>query len=177
MKKHSVTYHETVQEAIAIALLKHLKTKSLSQISISDITQTAGVHRSSFYRNFDSKEEVLSQYIQKCYKEYFAEEKIQNQKDQDFDLNLFLYQRFHFIKQHRDIFTILRKHHLLYYIFEALDPELAEVLSGMKLSSPYYMAMFASCSAGIIRQWIDNDFKESEEEMIEIHLSLSKKLN
>ena len=177
MKKLSVTYNETVKEAIALAVLKHLQTKALNQISISEITQTAGVSRSSFYRNFDTKEQALSYYVQKCYKAYFQHGTIQLQTDHQFDFNHFLYLRFRFIKQNRDMFTTLRKHNLLSYIFEDLDPELAQILSGMKLDSPYYTAMFASCSAGIIRQWIDNDFKETEEEMIQIHLSISKLLH
>lgn len=173
MKKLSVTYNETVKEAIALALLKHLKTQNITQISISDVIQTAGVSRSSFYRNFDSKEEVLSQYIQKCYKDYFKDKPFQFQTDHSFDLNDFLYHRFKFIKQYREYFTTLKKHNLLAYIFEDLDPELAQILSGMDLHSPYHKAMFASCSAGIIRAWIDNDFKETEKEMVKIHRSIS----
>ena len=84
--------------------------------------------------------------------------------------------RFHFIHKHQELFTILRKNNLLYYIFETLDPEMANALSGTRLNSDYAMAVFSSCSAGIIRQWNDHGFKESEEEMISILSSISSGL-
>ena len=174
MVKQKITYNDTVKEAIALALFHLLKKKPLNQISISDVTKLAGVSRSSFYRNFNTKEEILSQYIQKCYKEYFKDKQKPLQTDTSFDLNYFLYHRFRFVKQYKDFFVILRKQNLLYYLFEDLDPELSQILSGMEFESPYQKAMFTSCSAGIIRQWIDNNFKESEEEMVKIHTNMTK---
>ncbi|MBR2029396.1 MAG: TetR family transcriptional regulator C-terminal domain-containing protein, partial [Clostridia bacterium] len=38
-------------------------------------------------------------------------------------------------------------------------------------TSKYYRAMFAGACAGIIRKWVDNNFAESEEEMVEIFSS------
>ena len=51
-----------VIEHINEALLGLLKEKSLNEISISEICETAGVGRMSFYRNYESKEDV----IKKC---------------------------------------------------------------------------------------------------------------
>ena len=56
----TITYNQTVKEAIALSLLQLLKYKSITQISISEIIRLAGVGRSSIYRNFESKEQVLS---------------------------------------------------------------------------------------------------------------------
>lgn len=62
--KKEVSYRESVKEAIAIALVHLLEEKSLSQITILEIVERAGVGRSSFYRNFDSKETVLLYYLE-----------------------------------------------------------------------------------------------------------------
>lgn len=48
-----------VKNNITKALLKLMHEKSFSDISISELIQTAGVARVSFYRNYDSKEDVL----------------------------------------------------------------------------------------------------------------------
>lgn len=40
-----------------------LKTKTLSSISITELTNKAGVSRMAYYRNFDSKEEIFSSYL------------------------------------------------------------------------------------------------------------------
>ncbi len=43
------------------ALFYLLKTKSFSKITINDIAKKAGVSRLTFYRNFNSKEDILQQ--------------------------------------------------------------------------------------------------------------------
>ncbi|MCD7775795.1 MAG: TetR/AcrR family transcriptional regulator [Firmicutes bacterium] len=47
------------RECICIALLYLLKTKDLSRITITELVTRAGVSRATFYRNYDSKEDVL----------------------------------------------------------------------------------------------------------------------
>ncbi len=51
------------KECIETALIRLMKKKPFSEITITDIIQTAGVSRSSYYRNYDSKEAILDQYI------------------------------------------------------------------------------------------------------------------
>lgn len=41
-------------EALQVALGKHMRTQQLSQISVSEICRTAGVHRTTFYKHFES---------------------------------------------------------------------------------------------------------------------------
>ncbi len=58
---------ETVaEERIAVALLALLDEKEFSRISITEITERAGVSRVSYYRHFSSKEDILlrhSEYV------------------------------------------------------------------------------------------------------------------
>ncbi len=170
MIQSKITYNQTVKEAMALALFQLLKTKTITQISISDIVETAGVARSSYYRNYNTKEEILCDYIQTLYKNYFLEHDLSPSR---LSMNDFLIHRFQFIRNYKDFFIILKNQNLLYYLFETLDPELSTLLCGMKLHSEYYQVFFSSCSAGIIRQWIDNNFKETEEDMATILLNIS----
>ena len=48
-----------VKKGITMALFSLMHQKSFSDITISEIIRTAGVARVSFYRNYDSKEDVL----------------------------------------------------------------------------------------------------------------------
>lgn len=48
-----------VKRSIAIAYFRLLKTKNTDEISVSEITNTAGVSRMAYYRNFDSKLSVV----------------------------------------------------------------------------------------------------------------------
>lgn len=55
--------NKRVKESISTALLHLLNEKSISQISISEIITKAGVARVSFYRNYSSKEDVITTLI------------------------------------------------------------------------------------------------------------------
>ena len=52
-----------VKENITTALLHLLNQKSISEISVSEIISKAGVARASFYRNYASKENVITTLI------------------------------------------------------------------------------------------------------------------
>lgn len=51
-------------ECIESALIQLMKEKSFQQISITDIAKKAGVSRNAYYRNYSSKEDILSKYLQ-----------------------------------------------------------------------------------------------------------------
>lgn len=55
--------NKRVRGAITRALFQLMKEKNFSEISVSDIVSTAGVARASFYRNFETKEAVIENYL------------------------------------------------------------------------------------------------------------------
>lgn len=166
--KEKITLNETVCEAIGIALVQLMKQKPFVKITISEIAATAGVSRNSVYRNYENKEQILEKYIQALYQNAI-ESGMLKQYSEGQTVEQFLLPRFQFIKQNRDFFTVLKQNNLLYYIFEQMNPELLLMLGGHKKGdSSYYFQMFAGAYAGVINLWIRNDFKESEEEMVQI---------
>lgn len=58
------------QEWIILALLGLMGTKDYDKISVSEICRKADIDRRTFYRNFDSKNDVLEQYINALRQEY-----------------------------------------------------------------------------------------------------------
>ena len=61
-----------VIEHITDALLKLLREKPIEAISISELCGQAGIGRASFYRNFNSKEDILRSYIHGLFQEWAA---------------------------------------------------------------------------------------------------------
>ena len=59
-KSSKNTPNQQTREKIVNALLTLIKEKPLSTITITELTQLAGVSRMAFYRNFSTKEEVFS---------------------------------------------------------------------------------------------------------------------
>lgn len=51
--------NQITKESLETALLILLETKEFDQISITELTKKAGVSRPAFYRNYESKEEIL----------------------------------------------------------------------------------------------------------------------
>lgn len=74
-----------VKQCITEALLRLMQKKSFQQISISEITRIAGVGRVSFYRNYQSKEDILYQYLLNQFNQHLqkisSEGKIQTTRD------------------------------------------------------------------------------------------------
>ncbi len=52
------------QEKLQLALAHHLQSKTIDEITIGELTKTAGVSRQTFYSNFDSKQSILLNRIQ-----------------------------------------------------------------------------------------------------------------
>ena len=52
-----------IKESLTEALFILMRKKPFEEITITEISKLAGVSRISFYRNFDSKEDVLVKYL------------------------------------------------------------------------------------------------------------------
>ena len=51
------------RDCMVQALIQLLKTKSLSNITITELTERAGVSRMTYYRNYHSLDEIFSSYL------------------------------------------------------------------------------------------------------------------
>ena len=58
------------KEYIAYSLIGLMKTKDFETITIKEITENAHVNRSTYYRNFKSKEDILKFQLRKITEEY-----------------------------------------------------------------------------------------------------------
>lgn len=77
-KSSKNTPNQQTREKIVNALLTLIKEKPLSTITITELTQLAGVSRMAFYRNFSTKEEVFSSHLKDILQKYQEEDRKQN---------------------------------------------------------------------------------------------------
>lgn len=59
-----------VRTQVTAALLRLMETREYQTISISDLASAAQVSRSSIYRNFADKDDILRRYLQSMIKEW-----------------------------------------------------------------------------------------------------------
>ena len=156
-----------VTEHITAAMLSLLKEKPLSEISISELCDRAGVGRASFYRNFQEKEDVLCAHIKRLFDEWTGE----LTKDPPLDrLILALFSHF---EANRDFYALLSE--------RGLVPLMKDVILSACGFRPEQEAVNAYASAfaayslyGWVEVWFLRGMKESAKEMAELFAGHSK---
>lgn len=60
--KHKNVTNEMIRDYVVEALLILMRSKDYNSITIGQITDKAGVNRSTYYRNFDTKEDIIRRF-------------------------------------------------------------------------------------------------------------------
>lgn len=103
-----------VIEHITAALVKLMGIYPFDEISISQICQEAQVGRASFYRNFESKRDVLEKHLIILIREWGRE------FEDTCDINAFSDTLLKHYYKHRDFYLLLYRHGLSAMIYENL---------------------------------------------------------
>lgn len=159
--KTVITYRDTVKEAIAIATAQLLEKKAFEKISVQEIVTRAGVGRSSFYRNFTSKEDVLITYLQA-----FVEGEPLATVNSREGWYGYMTARFKKFREAKPFFLALRRDHLLPLLYLSVRRSTKRLIAQFGLySNAYQSAFFSSACVGVVILWMENGFRESEEEL------------
>ncbi len=156
MKKRRVKM-SMVQRSITETIFDMLKEKPLENIKIKDLTEEADVSRVSFYRNYKSKEDVLTKYFSYCMADFKTIPDFQN----NFWLNIFNY-----LYKIKDNIKVLVDANLtrvlMQFVFDAF-------LDGQSEKEDIYRrACQAGSFWGIINEWFKRGMVEQPEEMTRI---------
>lgn len=159
-----------MRATIAETLVAMVRERSYSSISVRELSSRAHVSKSSFYRCFDSKDDALLHYGRVLYACDFESDLRRGvAKPSREEASRFLRKRFDFVRRHASYFRVLESNGLLDRMFASLDADLADLLSGGTASvSPYTRALFVGSSTSIIKCWIQRDFREDEDELVEL---------
>ena len=164
--KQEITLNETVKESVTTALIRMMQKKHINEIQIKDLVKIAGVSRSSFYRNFESKEDVLIKYAENLSEKFVKKLEDYSSPEE------FLIERYRSVKQEKDFFVALYKSNLVFYIYSKIEKNIAKfVLCSDNLSETekrYQTARVIGGTVGTVIEWIKSDFKETEEELAEM---------
>ena len=145
-----------VKNEITKALLELLKEKDLKDIKINEITTRAQVGRVSFYRNYQDKEDILKQYLERIIKEW----KLQDQMP----FELIMKTLFEHLMAYQDFYTLLYQKDL-FYLFRNTLKKL--IVQDHQLSNPeaYAVAYMTYGIYGWIKEWIARGMQESPEDI------------
>lgn len=153
---------------ITDAMFELLKTKELSQITVTELIRKAGVCRASFYRNFYLTEDVIRQYGTAMYEE--INRKIPLDRTGIYEhiraVNTYLFAE-------RERLVLIERRRLYHLLEESVVRQCVFQLQRLNVwESRYQVAFYAGAVTQLLRAWIRNNFEESPEEISRIIYTL-----
>ena len=153
-----------VKKAITRAFFALLEGgKPFDQISVSEITNRAKVSRMAYYRNFNSKLEILEYFLAQIF------ETMTKELGEDMEFWTIEYGRVYYrvMKEHRDSILLLDRLGFSGLILNAFNATNEEVAGDMPRSpiERYKLYYAAGASYNAMIHWLKGGCKESAEEM------------
>ena len=164
-----------IKECIYEAYLQLLEEKQSDNISITEITDRAGVSRVSYYRNYDSKTEIINDYLKDYLKFYYEKNNIE---PNSCDFNQHLYHILDICKENKRLFKILFKlgihlknsNVITLQTFNYVEKRFKNQLNA---TTKYDLCFYSGAIIFVLYEWLANDCKETIEE---IHNIIMKNL-
>ena len=152
-----------VLEQMTKSMLKLLKNKPIEEISVSEICDDAGVGRTSFYRNYKAKEDIIKNYIEEMLEDWDS-----NYKESGKDSNAELYGSFFkHLKDNSDFYLLLKKRELMNLFLAAYMKKYGPAAEDTNIWA-YTKSFIAYGTYGWIEEWIARGMVESADTMAEM---------
>ena len=167
LRLSNVESNRITKECLQIALMKLMAKKDFDKISITEITTLAGVSRTAFYRNYESKEAIIEDACQSTFKK--LTESLEKYRD---DRKSWYIVFFKTIKENKESVKIALDAHVFLgqkgILNTAFPPGSAE--------EHYINSAKEAVFTRLITDWFEDGMKESPEKMGEICDRLIKSL-
>jgi len=161
-RKNTTT--EMMKEYIAESLLILMSSKPYTDISIGEITTKAGVNRSTYYRNFKSKDEIIKFYFNRIMLEYIDDVK----KVKNITLRAYLYIMFsHFYIYKRELLSI-NVNGLSYLLLDTLNETFTALTGHCTFEERYKLYYHTGGIYNTFLLWFSVGMQKSPEQMSEM---------
>ena len=150
-----------VKRQITAALLNLLKEKKLADISVSELTEMAGVGRVSFYRNYQTKEDILREESDRLIQEWG---KLYEANPESVPETLFP-SLFDFYREHRDFYTTLYEAGMSTIMMDTIISTI-QITPELQNLEAYMKSFWAYGIYGWMLEWIKRGMQESGSELI-----------
>lgn len=153
-----------LKECIADAFLRLLRSQNIDKISIEDIVELAGVGRSTYFRNFSSKNEILVFKYRQLWSRWLEDHMLDSELQYN-DVYFRAFLEFHYSV--KEITKTLNSAGLVHIVFDSIKD--AIVPADVQKDSPYYVeSCYVHALWGLLERWIARDYKESVDELVAI---------
>lgn len=145
------------------AFLSLLAEKPLEDISISELVDTAGVGRASFYRNYKRKEDILKAYLDTLFREWTDEWK----KNDGVPLSKQIHTMIVHFEKHHSFYQLLNERGLTYLLKDVII-SICGPKPEYEKTQAYTTAFVAYTLYGWIDVWFQRGMVESADEIAEL---------
>ena len=170
---------QRTEKLIFDALMQLTIHKGFSAVTVSDITQTAGINRATFYRHYTDKFDLLNQYAQTVYALLDTDHTPESQQAHTQDrhnLTDGLVHIFDHIREHATFYRVMWGKHgdpdfaekIRVYIQKRIRKSLPKNVPLDEQRIDFFVSYSASASFGAVLWWLEHDMPYSSEEMIRI---------
>lgn len=168
-KKKNNPVNQLAKECMVTALMQLLKEKPMSAISISELTQKAGVSRMAYYRNYNSKEEIFTSYLDDLVDLYRESAKKKHMKEKYYDMDNLIHCFTHF-RNYQDFLESLFQSGLGNHFLNAIDRYVIETWQKPEdgIEHYYELKAFSGALLNVYLSWAARGSKETPEELAEI---------
>lgn len=151
---------EISKQYLSEALFLLLKKEPYKNISIQKIVEKAGMSRMAYYRNFDSKDEIVQFYLNKITNAFLTKTKINLLS---LDLRSYLVTLFTHLLDYQELGLLLYKNDILHFVKIEFD----KVYYNKAKNKPeLYNYLFVSGGLfNVYKLWLSQGCKETPEEL------------
>ena len=185
MNKSESKYFNTATK-MDVALISLLKKKSFEYITVSEICETAGVNRSTFYLHYETVGDLLNEttrYLLNDFLSYFSTDTqaiAHNLKNCELNELVFIGDKhltpyLTYIKDHKEVFSTALQHNKTFGLedvykrmFENIFNPILDRFRYPQNGRQYVMMYYLNGINAIVNEWLKNDCDKSIEDISKI---------
>lgn len=164
--------NQQVKDRLLSALLAFAEEKDLSQVKVTELVERSGVARASFYRNFNSVEDIVDYGIQKMANLYHERKPPTAEGFHSREMMLF---EFQFYRDYAPIVLAFHRAHMATTLLDIITNCEIEAKGDMPASSiaKYELFYFAGAFYNMLICWLEGGMRETPEAMADEFLRIA----
>ena len=168
--------NERVKDRLFSALIEFAGHKDWSKITVTELITKAGVARASFYRNFQSVEELIDYGIQRMALRYHEGNACQ---DEDFHSREAMVYKFRFYQENAGLVLAFHRARMTVTLLDVITDCEIEACGDMPVNSisKYELYYFSGAFYNMMLSWLENGTQETPEAMADEFLRIAGKLS
>lgn len=153
-----------VVSAYGEALISLMKRKNIEKITVDELCETGGIGRATYFRNFKSKDEILTAFIIMKWREYEKKHKLKEHRISD----IYRVQRyFEFCASMRRVNELIFKQGHHGAILSAYETIVTDSDTDNAVDS-YESCYMAYGLFGILMKWVKSGYRDTPRELAQI---------